>query len=134
LDEDYLVLSTIHSAKGQEWRSVFVLNVVDGCIPSDLSTGADAEIEEERRLLYVAMTRARDELHLMLPQRFFTHGQSAYGDRHVYAARTRFIPDELLGLFNRMAWPAAAAEPTAAGPTRQRIRLDVGARLRNMWS
>jgi DNA helicase II / ATP-dependent DNA helicase PcrA len=134
LDEDYLVLSTIHSAKGQEWRSVFVLNVVDGCIPSDLATGADAEIEEERRLLYVAMTRARDELHLVMPQRFFTHGQSAYGDRHVYAARTRFIPDELLGLFNRRAWPAAAAEPTAGGLARQRIRLDVGARLRNMWN
>ena len=80
------------------------------------------------------MTRARDELHLMLPQRFFTQGQNPYGDRHVYAARTRFIPDELLGLFNRMAWPAAAAEPTAAGPARQRILLDVGARLRNMWS
>jgi len=134
LDEDYLVLSTIHSAKGQEWRSVFVLNVVDGCVPSDLATRADAEIEEERRLLYVAMTRARDELHLVMPQRFFTHGQSAYGDRHVYAARTRFIPDELLGLFNRSAWPAAEAEPAAAGPARQRIRLDVGARLRNMWS
>ena len=134
LDEDYLVLSTIHSAKGQEWRSVFVVNVVDGCIPSDLATGVDAEIEEERRLLYVAMTRARDELHLIVPQRFFTHSQSAYGDRHVYAVRTRFIPDELLGLFNRTAWPAAAAEPATAGPARQRIRLDVGARLRNMWS
>jgi len=134
LDEDYLVLSTIHSAKGQEWKSVFVLNVVDGCIPSDLATGSDAEIEEERRLLYVAVTRARDELHLVVPQRFFTHGQSAYGDRHIYAARTRFIPDELLGLFNRTAWPTAAAEPAVAGLARQRIRLDVGARLRNMWS
>ena len=61
-DEDYLILSTIHSAKGQEWRSVFVLNCVDGCIPSDLATGSSEEIEEERRLLYVAMTRARDEL------------------------------------------------------------------------
>src|SRR6516225_10527920 len=124
---DYLVLSTIHSAKGQESRSVFVLNVVDGCVPSDLATRADAEIEEERRLLYVAMTRARDELHLVMPQRFFTHGQSAYGDRHVYAARTRFIPDELLGLFNCRAWPVAATEPATAGPMRQRIRLDVGA-------
>ena len=58
LDEDYLILSTIHSAKGQEWRSVFILNVIDGCIPSDLATGSTAELEEERRLLYVAMTRA----------------------------------------------------------------------------
>ena len=61
LDEDYLILSTIHSAKGQEWKSVFVLNVVDGCMPSDLGAGTTAEIEEERRLLYVAMTRAKDE-------------------------------------------------------------------------
>ena len=91
-DEDYLILSTIHSAKGQEWKSVFVLNVVDGCIPSDLGTGTTAEIEEERRLLYVAMTRAKDDLHLVVPQRFFTHGQNAHGDRHVYASRTRFIP------------------------------------------
>ena len=69
-DEDYLVLSTIHSAKGQEWKSVFVLNAVDGCIPSDLGTGTTTEIEEERRLLYVAMTRAKDELDLIVPQRF----------------------------------------------------------------
>ena len=59
LDEDYLILSTIHSAKGQEWKSVFILNAVDGCLPSDLATGTSAEIEEERRLLYVAMTRAQ---------------------------------------------------------------------------
>jgi DNA helicase-2/ATP-dependent DNA helicase PcrA len=95
LDEDYLILSTIHSAKGQEWTSVFVLNMVDGCIPSDLSTGTTPEIEEERRLLYVAMTRAKDQLHLMVPQRFFTHGQRSLGDRHVYAQRTRFIPSKI---------------------------------------
>src|SRR5260370_4267278 len=52
LDEDYLILSTIHSAKGQEWKSVFVLNVVDGCMPSDLGTGTTAQIEEERRHRY----------------------------------------------------------------------------------
>jgi DNA helicase-2/ATP-dependent DNA helicase PcrA len=110
LDEDYVILSTIHSAKGQEWKSVFVLNVVDGCIPSDLGAGTTAEIEEERRLLYVAMTRARDDLHLVVPQRFFTHGQNAHGDRHVYASRSRFIPDELLGLFERTAWPETEPE------------------------
>src|SRR5947208_16909271 len=93
-DEDYLILSTIHSAKGQEWKSVFVLNVVDGCIRSDLGAGTSAEIEEERRLLYVAMTRARDDLHLVVPQRFFTNGQNAQGDHHVYAPRSRFIPNE----------------------------------------
>ncbi len=114
LDEDYLVLSTIHSAKGQEWKSVFVLNAVDGCIPSDLGVGTTAEIEEERRLLYVAMTRARDHLHLIVPQRFFVHQQSSHGDRHVYAARTRFIPAAILNLFNACAWPVAASSRASA--------------------
>ncbi|MBR1251701.1 ATP-dependent helicase [Bradyrhizobium sp. AUGA SZCCT0169] len=131
LDEDYLILSTIHSAKGQEWKSVYVLNVVDGCMPSDLGTGTTAEIEEERRLLYVAMTRAKDDLHLVVPQRFFTHGQHAKGDRHVYASRTRFIPDRLLALFDKTIWPLAVAggdRPASNGP-----RIDVGARMRGMW-
>jgi DNA helicase-2/ATP-dependent DNA helicase PcrA len=132
LDEDYLILSTIHSAKGQEWKSVFVLNVVDGCMPSDLGAGTSAELEEERRLLYVAMTRAKDDLHLVVPQRFFTHGQHAKGDRHVYASRTRFIPDRLLGLFEKTAWPLALAG-AAAGAASQGPRIDVGARMRRMW-
>jgi DNA helicase-2/ATP-dependent DNA helicase PcrA len=132
LDEDYLILSTIHSAKGQEWKSVFVLNVVDGCIPSDLGACTTAEIEEERRLLYVAMTRARDDLHLVVPQRFFTHGQNAQGDRHVYASRTRFIPDGLLGLFERTAWPEAKPE-LAEGGASQCVRVDIAARMRSMW-
>ncbi|MFY9954895.1 ATP-dependent helicase [Bradyrhizobium sp.] len=132
LDEDYLVLSTIHSAKGQEWKSVFVLNVVDGCMPSDLGAGTAAEIEEERRLLYVAMTRAKDDLHLVVPQRFFTHGQHAQGDRHVYASRTRFIPDRLLGLFEKTTWPLAAADVGVRAAS-QKPRIDVGARMRGMW-
>jgi DNA helicase-2/ATP-dependent DNA helicase PcrA len=130
-DEDYLILSTIHSAKGQEWRSVFVLNVVDGCLPSDLGTGSSAEIEEERRLLYVAMTRARDDLHLVVPQRFFTHGQAAQGDRHVYAARSRFIPAALLNLFERVSWPLATEDVATTG--REGPRLDIGAQMRRMW-
>jgi DNA helicase II / ATP-dependent DNA helicase PcrA len=131
-DEDYLILSTIHSAKGQEWKSVFLLNVVDGCIPSDLSTGAVAEIEEERRLLYVAMTRAKDHLHLLIPQRFFTHGQSAHGDRHVYAARSRFIPANLAPLFETTSWPPAGAQSAnpATAPAQKR---DLGAHMRGMW-
>jgi DNA helicase II / ATP-dependent DNA helicase PcrA len=132
LDEDYLVLSTIHSAKGREWKSVFVLNVVDGCIPSDLGTGTMDEIEEERRLLYVAMTRAKDSLHLIVPHRFFTSGQGGLGDRHVYASRTRFVPATLLPLFECAAWPVVAAE--ASNRTEARlVRLDIGARMRGMW-
>jgi DNA helicase-2/ATP-dependent DNA helicase PcrA len=131
LDEDYLILSTIHSAKGQEWRAVFMLNVVDGCIPSDLGAGTTAELEEERRLLYVGMTRARDNLSLITPQRFFTHGQNTQGDRHVYASRTRFIPVTMLQFFETTSWPkvsAAASERSA-----RQIRIDVGARMRSMW-
>ncbi|MDI6837943.1 MAG: ATP-dependent helicase [Rhizobiaceae bacterium] len=131
LDEDYLILSTIHSAKGQEWRSVFMLNVVDGCIPSDLGVGTTAEIEEERRLLYVGMTRARDSLTLVTPQRFFTYGQNAQGDRHVYAARTRFVPAAMLGLFETKSWPKVPSATTERS-TRQ-VRVDVGARMRAMW-
>ena len=103
LDEDYLILSTIHSAKGQEWRAVYVLSAVDGCIPSDMATGTTAQIEEERRLLYVAMTRAKDHLTVVVPHRFYTQGTN--GDRHVYASRTRFIPEELTSKFEVTSWP-----------------------------
>ena len=132
LDEDYLILSTIHSAKGQEWKAIFILNAVDGCIPSDLGAGTTAEIEEERRLLYVAMTRAKDNLHLVVPQRFFTHGQNAQGDRHVYAARTRFIPATLLQHFDCTTWPVAATGPQVR-PDARTVRVDVSARMRGMW-
>jgi DNA helicase II / ATP-dependent DNA helicase PcrA len=133
LDDDYLVLSTIHSAKGQEWKSVFVLNAVDGCIPSDLGTGTTADIEEERRLLYVAMTRAKDDLHLMVPQRFFTHGQAAKGDRHVYASRTRFIPNSLLQYFENVGWPTATNEQRV-GARQSIAAVDLAAKMRQRWT
>jgi DNA helicase II / ATP-dependent DNA helicase PcrA len=131
LDEDYLILSTIHSAKGQEWKAVFVLNTVDGCIPSDLSVRSAPEIEEERRLLYVAMTRAKDQLHLMVPQRFFVHQQRRLGDRHVYAPRTRFIPPAMLKLFEVRAWPPAAADKASVRPAAG--TADLRGKLRRMW-
>lgn len=130
-DEDYLILSTIHSAKGQEWKNVFVLNTVDGCIPIDLAVGSKEDIDEERRLLYVAMTRAKDGLHLVMPQRFFVHGQAARGDRHVYASRTRFIPASILGAFEQTSWASVQATDD---PRRQpQVRVDLGARMRDMW-
>ncbi|TGQ66627.1 MAG: ATP-dependent helicase [Mesorhizobium sp.] len=130
-DEDYLILSTIHSAKGQEWKNVFVLNTIDGCIPADLGVGTKEDIDEERRLLYVAMTRAKDSLNLVMPQRFFPHNQPARGDRHVYASRTRFIPASILGAFEQMSWPPVqAAQGRAPRPD---VRVDIGARMRGMW-
>jgi DNA helicase-2/ATP-dependent DNA helicase PcrA len=131
-DEDYMILSTIHSAKGQEWKSVYVLNVVDGCIPSDMATGSSDEIEEERRLLYVAMTRAREDLHLIVPQRFYVHQQTGLGDRHVYGSRTRFIPDELGGLFEPL--PKAPDLPPLRGAAPTPVaQVDVAARLRRLF-
>jgi DNA helicase-2/ATP-dependent DNA helicase PcrA len=133
LDEDYLILSTIHSAKGQEWDVVYVLNAVDGCIPSDMATGTPEQVEEERRLLYVAMTRARDHLHLTHPQRFFVRQQHRHGDRHVYAPRSRFIPDSILERFERRSHGGLHPDD-APGREQPAVRVDVGARLREMWS
>jgi DNA helicase-2/ATP-dependent DNA helicase PcrA len=98
LDEDYLILSTIHSAKGQEWDAVFVLNLVDDCISFGYGERQTREIDEERRLLYVAMTRAREHLHLLQPSRFYLAHQHRHGRAHVMAPRSRFLPDEVLGL------------------------------------
>lgn len=132
LDEDYLILSTIHSAKGQEWTSVTLLNTVDGCIPSDMATGSAREIEEERRLLYVAMTRAKDELDIVVPQRFHVSQQSGLGDRHVYASRTRFIPNGLLSRFEQITWPVRREEQGGASQARQ-ATVDLMAQMRAMW-
>ena len=131
-DEDYLILSTIHSAKGQEWRAVHVLNVVDGCIPSDLGTGSTHELEEERRLLYVAMTRARDELHLVMPQRFFVTQQTKLGDRHMYAQRTRFITRAMLPLYDDILWPAL--KPISNDLLALKTNVDLRAQMRTMWA
>ena len=128
LDEDYLILSTIHSAKGQEWTSVSVLNVVDGCIPSDMATGNSADIEEERRLLYVAMTRAREHLHLLVPHRFYVTQQARGGDRHLYAARSRFIDERDLLDFDQVFWPPP---PPHAPAPRVSARMETGVRERS---
>ena len=131
LDEDYLVLSTVHSAKGQEWESVYVLNVTDGSFPSEFATGRAEAIDEERRLLYVAMTRAKRDLHLLAPVRFYITQQSPVGDRYVTSARSRFMSEAVLSRFERRSWPAGGEEPrdqAARGPP-----IDVGARLKAMW-
>ena len=130
LDEDYLILSTIHSAKGQEWQSVHVLNVVDGCIPSDMATGSEEEIEEERRLLYVAMTRAKQHLSLISPQRYYVRQQHRSGDTHVYATLTRFIPGKVSRLFEHVG---PTPKPRGANPAPAAPVVDVGAKIRGMW-
>src|SRR6516225_5002809 len=131
LDEDYLILSTIHSAKGQEWDVVYVLNVADGCIPSDMAAGSAEQIEEERRVLGVAMTRARFHLRLIQPLRFYRSQQHRHGDSYVLAPRSRFIPDDVLDLFECRAWPEEAVD--GAKPARTDLCADIAARMREMW-
>jgi DNA helicase-2/ATP-dependent DNA helicase PcrA len=131
LDEDYLVLSTVHSAKGQEWDAVYLLNVADGNFPSEFSTGRPELIEEERRLLYVAMTRAKTDLHLIAPLKYYVTQQSRMGDRHVYGAKSRFLTRAVM----RCLEPAAYGEAYAAEiPDSGKNALDVAARLRGLWS
>jgi len=132
LDEDYLVLSTVHSAKGQEWEAVFVLNVADGNFPSEFATGKPEMIEEERRLLYVAMTRAKQSLSLIAPLKYHVTQQRRDGDKHVFGARSRFLSDALLetmqGSFHGR-FEASATRQDA----RSNKRLDVASRMREMW-
>ena len=132
LDEDYLILSTVHSAKGQEWDSVYVLNVADGNFPNEHAAGRPDQIEEERRLLYVAMTRAKHDLHLVAPLKYYITQQSRTGDAHVYGARSRFVTDQVLRQFEQRAWPAA---PVTAPPkdAKATVRVDAAAALRAMW-
>ncbi len=99
-DDDYLVLSTVHSAKGGEWRAVHLIRAADGSFPSDLATGNQRQIEEERRLFYVALTRAKEHLHIFLPLRFHLDRPAGRTDHHSYAQRTRFLPPEVDGLLD----------------------------------
>ena len=132
LDEDFLILSTVHSAKGQEWDRVAVLNVTDGNFPNEYANGKPARIEEERRLLYVAMTRARNGLDLIVPLKFYVSRQARSGDAHVYGARSRFFSPGLLATLDALVWPPAGTE--TASPAKALPRVDVGARLRGAWA
>jgi DNA helicase-2/ATP-dependent DNA helicase PcrA len=132
LDEDYLILSTVHSAKGQEWESVFVLNVSDGNFPSEFAAGKPKMIEEERRLLYVAMTRAKQSLSLVAPLRYHVTQQRRDGDKHVYGARSRFMSEQLLATMDKdfRGRPESGSGRRSARSDR---RIDVSARMREMW-
>ena len=132
LDEDYLVLSTVHSAKGQEWDAVYILNVSDGVFPSEFATGKPEMIEEERRLLYVAMTRAKQSLALIAPLKYHVTQQRRDGDKHVYGARSRFLTDGMLKTldtcFHGRAEAGVGPRVVVSGK-----QLDVATRLREMW-
>jgi DNA helicase-2/ATP-dependent DNA helicase PcrA len=132
LDEDYLVLSTVHSAKGQEWEAVFLLNVTDGSFPSEFSTGKPELIEEERRLMYVALTRAKQSLSLVAPLRFHVTQQRRDGDKHVYGARSRFVTERLLETMQTCFHGRSDSENHSLR-SRSATNIDVASRMREMW-
>jgi DNA helicase II / ATP-dependent DNA helicase PcrA len=132
LDEDYLTLSTIHSAKGMEWDTVYLLNVVDGSFPNEFATGKPELIEEERRLLYVGMTRAQNDLLLMSPLKFHLTAQARTGDAHVYGGRSRFLTEKVSKCFEARTFQGSAMGDASLQGTAD-TSLDVGARLKEMW-
>ncbi|MBI4259636.1 MAG: ATP-dependent helicase [Actinobacteria bacterium] len=111
LDEDHLILSTIHSAKGCEWDVVHVIHAADGNIPSDMATGTEDGVEEERRLFYVALTRARQALHVYAPLRYY-HRRAERSDAHSYGQLTRFVGPEVRALFDE---PERLPDPSDDG-------------------
>lgn len=132
LDEDYLVLSTIHSAKGLEWDAVYVIHASDGNIPSDMATGSPEEIDEELRLFYVALTRARNCLYVSFPQRYYHAYRGPRSDQHGYAQLSRFLSKDVLPHLERRVASerATGAElETAGGSVSGRIRR----RTRAIW-
>lgn len=128
-DEDHFILSTIHSAKGQEWQVVHVLNTVEGRIPSDKAADTSEDLEEERRLLYVAMTRAKDELNLIIPLRFYV---SRRGDHGIYASLSRFIPPAIQQFFEHRTWIENDLQPVRITETTN-LAVDVQNGLLRRW-
>jgi DNA helicase II / ATP-dependent DNA helicase PcrA len=131
LDEDYLIISTIHAAKGLEWPIVHVPHLVDGALPSDMALGDPDGLAEEHRLFYVALTRARDHLYLYAPLRLHHHRRGR-DDRHGFGQLTRFLHrDALAACDNTAAGPPARPVPVlpVAGP----IRVRVDAALGSLW-
>jgi len=129
LDDDYLVISTMHSAKGLEWPVVHLPHLVDGAVPSDMALATPAGLAEERRLFYVAVTRARDQLYLYAPLRMHHH-RMARDDRHSYAPLTRFLDAEALAQCDiTEAAPAGLVMPRVA-----ELAGTVDAALDSLWT
>jgi DNA helicase-2/ATP-dependent DNA helicase PcrA len=131
-DDDYLILSTVHSAKGQEWRNVYILNVVDGNFPNEYATNNQPALEEERRLLNVAITRAQRELHLMQPLRFWMPEQQRYGGKHVYGAKSRFLTKSVCNTVEEMPYPDTrlTEQDIAKG---EEVLADIKGKVLGMW-
>ena len=132
LDDDWLVLSTVHSAKGGEWDVVHVIHAADGMFPSDLATGNAESLAEERRLFYVAVTRARDVLEVNVPLRYHHH-RDRYDDPHHYAPISRFISPAVRDLMDVVERPAGD-DLCDGGVTEPSAVAAVDAMLADLWS
>jgi DNA helicase II / ATP-dependent DNA helicase PcrA len=131
IDEDFLVLSTVHSAKGQEWDTVYVQHFSDGTFPNEFAAGDDKKLEEERRLAYVALTRAKNRLVLVNPFKYFVPQQPRHGDRHVYGTKSRFLTDPVLATMDQTHW---SSRPESRPAWDQNVRVDLKHRARAMWT
>jgi DNA helicase II / ATP-dependent DNA helicase PcrA len=132
LDDDYVILSTVHSAKGGEWRAVHLIHASDGMFPSDMATGTRQEIEEERRLFYVALTRAKEYLHIYAPLRFHFGGSYGKKDNHGYGQRTRFLPPSVDDLLDRRPVRARSSDLVLSA-TAADLPDRVDQSLRSLW-
>ncbi|MBS63429.1 ATP-dependent helicase [Salinisphaera sp.] len=133
LDEDYLVLSTVHSAKGREFDSVYLLHVADGTFPNEYSTSSDAALDEERRLMYVAFTRAKNTLEIVSPLRYYVTEQHRHGDRHVYGATSRFLTPRVMRHFEAVTDGTVEPARTSAAQTPRPPQIDIAAGARALW-
>ncbi|QLE86573.1 ATP-dependent helicase [Shewanella sp. Scap07] len=132
IDDDFLILSTVHSAKGQEWHSVFLLNMADGNFPNEYAAGDARQIEEERRLLNVAITRAKEELHLIQPLKYWVPEQQSWGDKHVYGGKSRFITDAVSKLLVKSHYPKTRPDAQELKAGRSAI-TDIRKSVLGMW-
>jgi len=132
VDEDWLVLSTVHSAKGLEWKAVHLLHVTEGSFPSDLGVSTSDGLDEERRLFHVALTRARDALHLYAPLRYHHHPR-ARDDRHSFAQRSRFLDETALACCDRVGAAAGTGPVPALGGSATAPARTVAAELDALW-
>ena len=132
VDEDWLVLSTVHSAKGLEWNAVHLLHVTEGSFPSDMGVSTPDGLDEERRLFHVALTRARDALHLYAPLRYHHHPR-ARDDRHSFAQRSRFLDEAALACCDRVRAAAGTGPVPALGGSATAPARTVAAELDALW-
>ncbi len=131
IDEDFLILSTVHSAKGQEWDTVYLQHFTDGTFPSEFGTDHPTRLEEERRLAYVALTRAKNKLVIVSPFKYFIPEQARFGDRHVYGTKSRFLTDPVLKTVVSTHWASRFAGGIAWN---NEVKVDLQHRVRAMWT